>query len=74
LATQVATEDSNAPASEEPDDTNENEGDAECATEDSPDGTKPDRMTFRELFWKVWDERKYQLPEETDGCFFFLSW
>jgi hypothetical protein len=37
----------------------------------SPDGTKPDRMTFREQFWKVWDERKYQLPEETDRCYMF---
>ncbi len=28
-------------------------------------------FSFAELFWKVWQELGYQLPEETDQCFMF---
>ncbi len=28
-------------------------------------------FNFAELFWKVWQELGYQLPEETDQCFIF---
>ena len=27
--------------------------------------------TFSELFWKVWQDKKYQLPRETNCCFMF---
>lgn len=28
-------------------------------------------LTFKELFWKVWNDLEYQLPSETDMCFMF---
>ncbi len=28
-------------------------------------------MTFAELFWQVWEELKYPLPEEIEQCFMF---
>ncbi len=28
-------------------------------------------FSFAELFWKVWNEQGYQLPQETDCCFMF---
>ncbi|MDF0553984.1 T4 RnlA family RNA ligase [Kamptonema sp. UHCC 0994] len=28
-------------------------------------------FTFAELFWKVWNELGYQLPQETEQCFIF---
>jgi len=44
------------------------------ATSGSPDASGSVNMgefTFKELFWRVWKELDYDLPKQTDKCYFF---
>lgn len=43
------------------------------ASSGSPDASGPTRgqLSFKDLFWKVWADKEYKLPEDTNLCYMF---